>query len=333
MDVSFIVIAQNEERVIAKCLSSIEKISIPNTETICIDSDSSDNTVEVMFRWKDRLDNLRVFRISGDVNASIARNVGIRQARGTILFFIDSDVEISENFVSKAIEVLRDSDVGAVVGKLAELQYSENYGEVLHKIKDRNRITEMVHRKIFGGIFITRKEVAESTGAFDEDLKYQEDTDYSLRISRQYKILALPLLMGIHHTIPRHQKNRLIEWLNDKYGIYVGNVVRKNISNFSGIKELMINEKGMMSGVAFYLLLFLLSIYLPMLHVMAIALSIVFIDISQSRLRRKNLPHVLLTRYVMPFYFLFGLTFTKTDDKTYDVNELNSHHASTISFP
>ncbi len=322
MKTSFIVIARNEEKIINKSLSSIANISIPDVEVICVDSASSDKTLEVMCSWRERISYLKIRKIVGDVNASIARNVGIREASGDVIYFIDSDVEITEDFLVEATERLKNKEVGAVVGQLKEYQYSDDYKHIDKKIKDRNGITKEVDRKILGGIFITRKDVVENIGEFDELLKYQEDTDYSLRISREYRMIGLPLIMGVHHTIPRHQKNRLKEWLHDRYGLYVGAVFIKNIRNRMGLLKLIANEKGMLSGFFLYLILLLLSAFINLGAVAMVFSVVVFFDIIQAKYRNKNISHVLLTRYIMPLYFVIGLAFFDGKKKKYIVEEV-----------
>ena len=58
--VSFIVIALNEEYGIRKCLSSISKMTLANCEVICVDSNSSDYTLEVMLSFTNIIENLKI---------------------------------------------------------------------------------------------------------------------------------------------------------------------------------------------------------------------------------------------------------------------------------
>ncbi|MFP4573785.1 MAG: glycosyltransferase family 2 protein, partial [Desulfobacterales bacterium] len=62
-NISFIVIARNEEFGVNKCLESIATMNPVNCEVICVDSDSSDNTLEVMKSYTGKIDNLRVIQI------------------------------------------------------------------------------------------------------------------------------------------------------------------------------------------------------------------------------------------------------------------------------
>ena len=47
-NISFIIIAANEEFAIKKCLESIDKLPLVNCEIICIDSSPNDYTIDIM---------------------------------------------------------------------------------------------------------------------------------------------------------------------------------------------------------------------------------------------------------------------------------------------
>ena len=97
--ISFIIIGKNEGWKITKCIESIFNTialnNISNHEIIYVDSESIDDSIErVQF-----FDSVKIFQIRGDVNAAIARNIGAKEAKGDVLFFIDGDMEIIPGFL------------------------------------------------------------------------------------------------------------------------------------------------------------------------------------------------------------------------------------------
>lgn len=92
--ISFIIIGRNEGWRLEKCFTSvfktIKKDNIESFEVIYVDSKSTDNSVNVAKSYEE----IKVFQIVGVCNAAIARNVGAKEAKGDILFFIDGDMEI-----------------------------------------------------------------------------------------------------------------------------------------------------------------------------------------------------------------------------------------------
>ena len=84
--ISFIVIARNEEKNLFRCLSSINRTikvnKIIDSEIIYVDSDSSDGSTEIIKSFK----NVIGFKIKGNINAALARNVGAERSKGETLF-------------------------------------------------------------------------------------------------------------------------------------------------------------------------------------------------------------------------------------------------------
>ncbi len=89
--VSIIIPAFNEARVIGKCLDSLTRLDFPpdHFEVILVDNGSADATVEIAKSFADRL-NLTVLQKHG-VKISALRNLGANAASGAILAFLDAD--------------------------------------------------------------------------------------------------------------------------------------------------------------------------------------------------------------------------------------------------
>lgn len=101
MELSIIIPAFNAQNTIVKTLNSIisqsnESISY---EIIIIDDGSEDNTYQVCQNFIDNtgIDNIKLLTQSNE-GVSSARNVGISQAIGNKVFFLDSDDEITSDF-------------------------------------------------------------------------------------------------------------------------------------------------------------------------------------------------------------------------------------------
>jgi len=320
--VSFIVIARDEEFIIKKCINSIIQVSqyIDNHEIIFIDSSSTDKTLEIVRRI--RSNKIRVFQLESPLNAASARNIGIRYAKYNFIFFIDGDVEIDKSFVLEAIKELDADNIGIVTGQLAEQQYSLDFQEKLEFIKDRQGISKKGFRLLpDGGIFITKKEVLNDIGGFDEILKINEDIDFILRVMSKYKILGVPLKMGIHHTIPYQNHRRIIDFLLSIDYFFPGVLFRKNIFSFNRIIKLIMSNYGIYLGLFFWIILIISLVF--DLYVIKVSLAFfVVLDIFWGI--RKGFNKIIgrgITRYVFSFYFVIGLLFfpVKKENKYHEI--------------
>ncbi len=101
--VSVIVIAFNEEKIIADCLSRVHEQTYPqkNIELILVDDNSADRTVAIAKKF-----GAKIVR-SGYRNCERSKSIGIESAEGKYIFFLDADVFIkTSHFIEKSVEIL-----------------------------------------------------------------------------------------------------------------------------------------------------------------------------------------------------------------------------------
>lgn len=318
-NVSFIIIALNEEYAIKKCLSAISRMPLRNCEVICVDSGSSDNTLEEMLSFKDNIHNFQIYQLRGDVNAAIARNVGIKNAHKKYICFVDGDTEIQHDFICSAITKMEKNGYAAITGDLAEYQYSSAYKTVLKIIEKRFSILKEKDIYFSGGNFIARRDVIDDIGLFNESLINNQDYDYTLRLSSRYKMGAIPLIMGIHHTIPYDDKNRIREAIVNKHALYFGRTVRNNIKgNVKGVLFALKNRTGHTFGVFFYLLSSLIIVLLETTLMLLIP-AIFIADIMYGMIQKKNIYHRLVLHYIEPLFLIKGFLFFKSKKCHYKI--------------
>lgn len=88
--VSIIIPVYNVEKYLNKCLDSALNQTIDNFEVIAIDDGSIDNSLNILYQYKERYNNLIVIS-QANKGVSKARNVGILRASGKYIYFLDSD--------------------------------------------------------------------------------------------------------------------------------------------------------------------------------------------------------------------------------------------------
>ena len=76
---------------------------------MAVDNGSSDGSVAILERYKDRLP-LTVIHASERHNPSFARNAGARVARGRFLLFVDADDALAAGYVEHMTRALADQD-------------------------------------------------------------------------------------------------------------------------------------------------------------------------------------------------------------------------------
>lgn len=91
---SVVIPVYNAELYLERCLDSVRAQTIRDIEIICVDDGSTDRSAAMLERYA-RLDpRIRVIRQQNEF-AGAARNKGLADARGTFVYFMDSDDYIS----------------------------------------------------------------------------------------------------------------------------------------------------------------------------------------------------------------------------------------------
>lgn len=103
-NISIVLPVYNVEDYLRECLDSILLQSYTNFELLCINDGSNDSSLDILLEYKNRDKRVKIIT-QENKGLSIARNVGIRNATGEYICFVDSD----DTLVPEALCVLNDA--------------------------------------------------------------------------------------------------------------------------------------------------------------------------------------------------------------------------------
>lgn len=86
--VSVIVPCYNVAPYVDECMSGLAEQTLGPMEIICVDDGSTDGTLELLYRWREKDNRLRVISQS-NAGVSAARNAGLDAAEGKYVGFVD----------------------------------------------------------------------------------------------------------------------------------------------------------------------------------------------------------------------------------------------------
>ena len=87
---SIIIPVYNVEKYLPKCLDSIVNQTYKNIEIICINDGSTDNSLKILEEYAQKDERIKIINQENQ-GVSVARNVGIDNATGDYILFVDSD--------------------------------------------------------------------------------------------------------------------------------------------------------------------------------------------------------------------------------------------------
>lgn len=127
VNLSIIVPVYNVEKYLGNCLESIINQTYKNWELIIIDDGSNDNSYHIADHYTTHNSQVRLIKLNQNIGVGNARNIGIKEAKGKYLSFIDSDDWIDNNFYSRLIEQIEtDKSEIAVCGVKTEYSNSKS---------------------------------------------------------------------------------------------------------------------------------------------------------------------------------------------------------------
>ena len=184
MKISIIIPTYNEEEYLPKLLESIKSQDFTDYEIIVADAQSDDNTREIAKEYG-------CVVVEGGLPGP-GRNRGAEVAQGEILLFLDSDLELTENYLSNVIEEFESEDLGIAITQMTPLSEKKR-DKYLHDLANWFMIAVENIKPHGAGCYgiISKKELHDEVDGFDENLSFGEDTDYIERVAEisEFKVL------------------------------------------------------------------------------------------------------------------------------------------------
>lgn len=151
--VSVIVPVYNVERYLPQCLDSILNQTLKEIEVICVDDGSTDNSLKILKEYAQK-DN-RITVITGsNVNAGYARNIGLKNARGKCISFVDSDDWLRTDAIQKLYEKMSaNPDVDMCICKFDV--FDDKKGSSIQTLGIQHKNIEKFNKDANGNLIIT----------------------------------------------------------------------------------------------------------------------------------------------------------------------------------
>jgi len=178
--VSVIIPIYNVERFLEKCLKSVISQTLKGIEIIAVNDGSTDNSVRILKNISTTTSIIKIIN-QDNQGLSVARNTGIKAAKGEFLSFIDSDDTISPTMLEKMYNkaVNENSDIvwcryqqvdhrGSVLYVSGSIPDSSR-GEMFKRILS-SKVSTMACNKIFRRELFIENKILFPIGLYHEDI-------------------------------------------------------------------------------------------------------------------------------------------------------------------
>ena len=184
MIISIIIPTYNEEEYLPVLLDSIKKQSYTDYEIIVADANSTDRTREIAEEYG-------CVVVDGGLPA-VGRNNGAKVAKGEYLIFLDSDLELTDDYLRDVLYEFRMERLGIAITQMLPMS-NKVEDKIFHDFANYFMISVEKIKPHGAGCYgiIARHELHDKCGGFDESLTFGEDTDYIERLAKEepFKVL------------------------------------------------------------------------------------------------------------------------------------------------
>ncbi len=193
--ISVIVPVYNVEKYLKRCVDSILKQTFFDFELILVDDGSNDKSGEICDQLAEKEDRIKVFhKENGGVSS--ARNMGIDNAAGNYIMFVDSDDYIKENMIEALWRLMEEQNDLAVSSiEMIESGRHKKYYLKEKKYNSASLLEEYCEEEIpqiclCGPCGKLYKKSIIDKNRFDLELRIGEDTYFNMEYIKSCQSIA-----------------------------------------------------------------------------------------------------------------------------------------------
>jgi glycosyltransferase involved in cell wall biosynthesis len=186
--VSVVIPSYNAATYLPQALASIRTQLRAPDEIVVVDDGSTDDSPELARRA-----GARVLRTPTNGGPAAARNLGIREARGDVVAFLDADdlwepthlavlLQLLERHPSAVLAFSRERRIGGWEGEHPRVLPENEAVDAFWPLLRKNFIPQM-------GV-VARRDALSAVGGYDESMRYAEDYDLWLRLALRFPFLC-----------------------------------------------------------------------------------------------------------------------------------------------
>ena len=203
--VSVIIPTYNRKKELIQSIKTVLNQTYPGEIEIIIIDDSKESfkpTIDKEFSSvlnKEKNREIIYVHNAKKQGAPLARNLGIKKAKGEYLAFLDDDDEWMPEKTEKQVKIMeKEKDVGLVIcysldKRFGKERISKPPIDITHKmiIKSFNLSST--------SSYLVRKKVLEELGGFDVSLPSAQEYDLAIRLSKKYMVRCVPEVLMIQN--------------------------------------------------------------------------------------------------------------------------------------
>ena len=181
--VSVLITTHNRVDLLGRAIDSVMNQTYKNIELIVIDDGSSDDTSILVNTYTNKFDNIKYIKHEKPLGANVARNNGIKLAKG---YFVAGLDDVDEFFPTRIEKLVNNySDKYSLITSNDLLIFDNNKSRSTKK-PEIVSLDLMLEENLIGNQVLVKKEYLNTLNGFDEKLTASQDYDMWIRIIQKF---------------------------------------------------------------------------------------------------------------------------------------------------
>lgn len=193
--VSIIVPMYNVEKYIEKCITSLLEQTYKDCEIIIVNDGSEDKSSEIVEKIAIQNDNIKIINQKNS-GVSVARNIGIKNANGDYIIFVDADDYLAKDFVEYMVKLIKmnNSEFAYSISNFKKENEKETQDEFIKEISNEESVGLLLSPDVTVGCWnkiYKRDMLIKNNIFFRTDLFYGEGLFFIINVSKYAKNITI----------------------------------------------------------------------------------------------------------------------------------------------
>ena len=222
IDVSIIIPTYKRSEMIGRAINSVLHQTYKNIEVIVVDDNDEDSEYRKITEEKVKqylnLPNFTYLKHNKNKNGAVARNTGIKKAKGKYIGFLDDDDEFLKEKIEMQVNALKNTDdkIGAVYCGYNVLRGNKIISQIT--LNDKGDLFEKLLLMNWGtgsgSNVLFKRSVFESIGLFDEELTRHKDSRINIPNADKFVEIKKYFIGKFYDrikTLPEYIENEILQ--------------------------------------------------------------------------------------------------------------------------
>ncbi|MFD1609364.1 glycosyltransferase family 2 protein [Oceanobacillus luteolus] len=199
--ISVITPAYNSERFIGETIESVLNQTYTDWEMIIVDDCSSDNTREIVERYKQQDPRIQLHVLDENSGSAVARNTAMKHAQGRYIAFLDSDDRWLPEKLEKQLEFMQKKDIAFSFTTYVRMQEDGTRTNAISNTPEYVDYDDLMKRCVIGCLTVMIDR--EKTGHMEMvNIRTRQDYAYWLALTRKgFLAYGLPEILAEYRLV------------------------------------------------------------------------------------------------------------------------------------